>query len=64
MDLSNLGLLACIQWNDALGQNEDGNCAANNLLNVTSNDGNLNHDPHEQSWKSGVLSSALHNLQD
>lgn len=51
-------LLACIQRNGAFGQQEDGNCTSNDFLNVASNDGNFNHDPHQQSGGLGILSSA------
>lgn len=52
-------LLACIQWDDPFGKDEDGNCAANDLLDVASNDGNLDHDPHQQPGDPGVLCPAM-----
>ena len=51
-------LLACIQRNNAFGKQEDSNCTSNDLLDVTSDDCNFNHDPHQQSGGPGILGPA------
>ena len=50
--------LACVERDGASGQKENGDCAANNFLDVTAYDCNFNHDPHQQSGSLRILRSA------
>ena len=56
-------LRACIQGDHPLGQNEDCDGTADDLLDITPNDGNLYHDPHQQPREPWVLGSATESPQ-
>lgn len=51
-------LLACVQRNSSFGKQKDSNCTSDDLLNVASNDGNFDHNPHQQPGSPRILSSA------